>query len=98
MIHVHLSFDPTADALLPQICTVWQKLYKVTFLSRALTSAQQCRKAFYHRNIACNAVECNDVVLFWRATRMLEITSNALRLQIMNTEGECLGTCFCFSY
>ncbi|KAL5264482.1 hypothetical protein ACHWQZ_G005539 [Mnemiopsis leidyi] len=70
------------------ICTVWEKLYKVTFLSRALSSAQQCRKAFYHRNIACNAVECNDVVLFWRATRMLETTCNALRLQIMNTEAQ----------
>ncbi|XP_063677299.1 dynamin-like 120 kDa protein, mitochondrial isoform X4 [Bolinopsis microptera] len=70
------------------ICTVWEKLYAVTFLTRALSSAQQCRKAFYHRSIACNAVECNDVVLFWRATRMLETTSNALRLQIMNTEAQ----------
>lgn len=70
------------------ICQVWQKLYHIHFLQRALSSAQQCRKAFYHRSIACNAVECNDVVLFWRANKMLDITSNALRLQIMNTEAQ----------
>jgi optic atrophy protein 1 len=31
-------------------------------------------------------MECHDVVLFWRLKRMLEITCNALRQQIVNIE------------
>ena len=32
-------------------------------------------------------LECHDVVLFWRIQRMLQVTSNALRQQVMNNEG-----------
>lgn len=32
-------------------------------------------------------LSCDDVVLFWRIQRMLAATSNALRQQVMNTEG-----------
>lgn len=32
-------------------------------------------------------LDCSDVVLFWRIHRMLNITSNALRQQVMNREG-----------
>lgn len=32
-------------------------------------------------------LQCNDVVLFWRIQKMLQITSNSLRQQIMNYEG-----------
>lgn len=35
----------------------------------------------------CLQLECNDVVLFWRLQRMLQITSNALRQQVVNNEG-----------
>lgn len=31
-------------------------------------------------------IDCNDIVLFWRLKRMLSITSNALRQQIINIE------------
>jgi optic atrophy protein 1 len=31
-------------------------------------------------------MECHDVILFWRLKRMLEITCNALRQQIVNIE------------
>ena len=31
-------------------------------------------------------IDCNDVVLFWRLKRMLTITANALRQQIVNIE------------
>ena len=31
-------------------------------------------------------IDCNDVVLFWRLKKMLSITSNALRQQIVNIE------------
>jgi optic atrophy protein 1 len=31
-------------------------------------------------------MECSDVVLFWKIDRMLQITSNALRQQVINNE------------
>ena len=31
-------------------------------------------------------VDCHDIVLFWRVKRMLEITCNSLRQQIINIE------------
>lgn len=31
-------------------------------------------------------MDCHDVVLFWRLKRMLDITCNALRQQIINIE------------
>ena len=33
-----------------------------------------------------SVVQCDDVVLFWRISRMLSLTANALRQQIMNVE------------
>jgi optic atrophy protein 1 len=33
-------------------------------------------------------LNCNDVVLFWRIDRMLQVTANALRQQVMNNEGK----------
>jgi len=35
---------------------------------------------------ADSVVQCDDVVLFWRISRMLTLTANALRQQIMNVE------------
>ena len=35
----------------------------------------------------CQQLSCDDVVLFWRIQRMLVTTANALRQQVMNTEG-----------
>lgn len=35
---------------------------------------------------ADGVVQCDDVVLFWRISRMLTLTANALRQQIMNVE------------
>ncbi|CAG2168030.1 unnamed protein product [Oppiella nova] len=32
-------------------------------------------------------LSCDDIVLFWRIQRMIAITANALRQQVMNTEG-----------
>ena len=34
---------------------------------------------------------CNDVVLFWRIQKMLQTTSNAIRQQVMNHEGNKLN-------
>ena len=33
-------------------------------------------------------LNCSDVVFFWRIERMLQVTSNALRQQVMNNEGK----------
>ena len=35
---------------------------------------------------ADSVVQCDDIVLFWRISRMLTLTANALRQQIMNVE------------
>ena len=35
----------------------------------------------------CVQLECHDVVLFWRLQRMLQVTGNALRQQVINNEG-----------
>ena len=49
---------------------------------------------FHHSGISDRSVscfllqlDCSDVVLFWRIQRMLQVTSNALRQQVMNNEG-----------
>lgn len=69
------------------IQTTWDPVYRKHFLQKSLYKAQDCRKGFYlyHQGLE-SELECNDVVLFWRIQRMLNITSNALRQQVMNRE------------
>ena len=51
----------------------------------------------------CVQLECHDVVLFWRLQRMLQVTGNALRQQVVNNEGAAvivslspsLSVCWC---
>ncbi|XP_065648467.1 dynamin-like GTPase OPA1, mitochondrial isoform X4 [Hydra vulgaris] len=69
-----------------EILNVWKALYRSYFIDISLQGAQECRKAFHHRNLARNELECNDVILFWRFKNMLAATSNSLRQQIMSTE------------
>jgi len=69
-----------------EIQYVWKSLYRSYFLERSLQGGQECRKAFYHRGTAKNELECNDLILFWRFSKMLQTTSNSLRQQIMNNE------------
>ncbi|XP_077998665.1 dynamin-like GTPase OPA1, mitochondrial isoform X2 [Glandiceps talaboti] len=66
----------------------WHQLYRKHFLKAALQRGRDCRKAFYYyqKGFTESGLECNDIVLFWRIQRMLQVTSNALRQQIMNTE------------
>ncbi|XP_014677136.1 PREDICTED: dynamin-like 120 kDa protein, mitochondrial [Priapulus caudatus] len=67
----------------------WFHVYRHFFLKMSLQRSQDCKKGFYHyqQGYKRNRMECHDVVLFWRIQRMLQITSNALRQQVMNTEG-----------
>lgn len=78
------------------ISDTWKLLYRLHFISDALTRCSSCRREFYRHHVSSLAqvhgdeeaegVDCSDVVLFWRIQRMLSITSNALRQQVMNTE------------
>ncbi|KAI0238329.1 protein OPA1 [Lamellibrachia satsuma] len=66
----------------------WFPIYRQHFIRRALTTANECRKGFYYyqQGVSESGLACNDVVLFWRIQRMLQVTSNALRQQVMNNE------------
>ncbi|KAK6174857.1 hypothetical protein SNE40_013425 [Patella caerulea] len=66
----------------------WYHVYRKNFFKNALSQANNCRKGFYYyqRGFADTGLDCHDVVLFWRLQRMLQVTSNALRQQVMNNE------------
>lgn len=69
-----------------EISRVWRPLYRSYFLERSLQGLQECRKGYHHRHLVRNELECNDLILFWRFSKMLQTTSNSLRQQIVNTE------------
>ncbi|KAK3104830.1 hypothetical protein FSP39_011133 [Pinctada imbricata] len=65
----------------------WYHTYRKTFLRKTLSQCQDCRKGFfYYQKGFTEGLDCNNVVLFWRIQRMLQVTSNALRQQVMNNE------------
>lgn len=67
----------------------WHHIYRHHFLKKSLVQAQACKgKGFYHykEGFSVNELDCSDVVLFWRLYRMLQVSSNALRQQVVNTE------------
>ena len=74
----------------------WVVLYREHFLRNALASCGNCRKEFYRYHATAmsqisseddsEALDCSSVILFWRIQKMLAITSNALRQQVMNSE------------
>uniref|UniRef100_UPI00358EFAE4 dynamin-like GTPase OPA1, mitochondrial isoform X1 n=1 Tax=Myxine glutinosa TaxID=7769 RepID=UPI00358EFAE4 len=66
----------------------WHQMYRQYFLKKALVQSNFCKKGFYYyqKNIVDTEVDCNNVVLFWRIQRMLTITANTLRQQLINTE------------
>ncbi|XP_065060667.1 dynamin-like 120 kDa protein, mitochondrial isoform X2 [Rhopilema esculentum] len=75
------------EAAPSSITDTWKTLYRLHFLKQSLEGVMECRKAYYHRELAKSDLQCNDVVLFWRVQKMLQSTSNALRQQVMNIEG-----------
>uniref|UniRef100_A0A8C4R5S5 Dynamin-like GTPase OPA1, mitochondrial n=1 Tax=Eptatretus burgeri TaxID=7764 RepID=A0A8C4R5S5_EPTBU len=66
----------------------WHQLYRQHFLKKALVQSNFCKKGFYYyqKNIVDTELDCSNVVLFWRIQRMLTITANTLRQQLINTE------------
>lgn len=68
---------------------VWDAVYRRHFLKGALSKTYECRKSFYlyHQQMD---VDCAEVVLFHRIQQMMKVTSNALRQQITNREGNLL--------
>ncbi|XP_053379001.1 dynamin-like 120 kDa protein, mitochondrial isoform X2 [Mercenaria mercenaria] len=66
----------------------WYHVFREKFIKRALQQCSDCKKGFYYyqHNVPNSGLECHEVVLFWRIHRMLEMTSNALRQQVMNNE------------
>ncbi|XP_030073021.1 dynamin-like GTPase OPA1, mitochondrial isoform X2 [Microcaecilia unicolor] len=66
----------------------WHQVYRKHFLKLALSHCNLCRRGFYYyqRHFVDSELECNDVVLFWRIQRMLGITANTLRQQLINSE------------
>ncbi|XP_064612015.1 dynamin-like 120 kDa protein, mitochondrial [Liolophura sinensis] len=66
----------------------WYYVFREHFFLKAMDTAHQCKKGFYYyqRGFSDSGLDCNDVVLFWRIQRMLQVTSNALRQQVMNNE------------
>ncbi|XP_054160481.1 dynamin-like 120 kDa protein, mitochondrial isoform X2 [Oppia nitens] len=77
------------DVDFESIKQIWFPLYRLSFLKFAINRVYDCRKVFYlyQQNIETDLC-CDDVVLFWRIQRMIAITANALRQQVMNTEGK----------
>ena len=80
--------------------SMWSLINRRWFLQMALSKCLSCHKEFFRHNLSTkklisstekddeltDVVDCSDVIFFWRIQRMLGITSNALRLQVMNSE------------
>ncbi|XP_071146053.1 dynamin-like GTPase OPA1, mitochondrial isoform X2 [Mytilus edulis] len=66
----------------------WHHVYRQHFVKKSLSQAQECKKGFYYykEGFSDSGLDCSDVVLFWRLHRMLQVTSNALRQQVVNNE------------
>ena len=65
-------------------------MYRRHFLTRLLSTCQDCRKGFYYYQKGFtdgeSGMDCREVLLFWRLNRVLEVTASALRQQIVNNE------------
>lgn len=70
------------------IIETWSYVYKQNFLQKKLSVCSDCRNFYYYyqKGFTESGIDCNDIVLFWRLKKMLSITSNALRQQIVNIE------------
>lgn len=66
----------------------WKLIFRKHFLELQKQTAVECRGFYQHYKEGFNDgdVDCQAVILFYRIEKMLDLTCNALRQQIMNTE------------
>ncbi|XP_041377783.1 dynamin-like 120 kDa protein, mitochondrial isoform X2 [Gigantopelta aegis] len=66
----------------------WYHTFRKHFFQKSMNKAQECKKGFYYyqSGFADTGLDCHDIVLFWRLQRMHQVTSNALRQQVVNNE------------
>ncbi|KAK0394474.1 hypothetical protein QR680_000758 [Steinernema hermaphroditum] len=66
----------------------WRLIYREHFLKRTLQASRDCYSFYQHYKQGFNEgdLDCHAVILFYRIEKMLNLTSNALRQQITNTE------------
>ncbi|XP_052284980.1 dynamin-like 120 kDa protein, mitochondrial isoform X2 [Dreissena polymorpha] len=66
----------------------WYHVFRERFILKSLQQCADCKKGFYHYQNAIpnSGLDCHEVVLFFRLQRMLSVTSNALRQQVVNNE------------
>ena len=94
---VRLNLEAQGVEVNPElIMDTWKVLYREHFLRNALSTCGTCRREFYryhassmsqlHSDDDSDTLDCSNIILFWRIQRMLAITSNALRQQVMNSE------------
>lgn len=80
------------------VMNTWHPVHRKWFFKSALDKCGNCRREFYRYHASSlspqlhesdvdnDNIDCSEVLLFWRIQRMLSLTSNALRQQVMNFE------------
>ncbi|XP_025415511.1 dynamin-like 120 kDa protein, mitochondrial isoform X2 [Sipha flava] len=72
---------------LDDIWETWYLVYRRHYFKTALDNAQNLKKQFYlYQESSSSQGEYYEIELFWRITRMIKDTANALRQQITNRE------------
>lgn len=67
----------------------WKLVFKKHFLERIINSSKDCLSMYqmYRQGMAEGQdIDCQTIVLFYRIQKMVNLTCNALRQQITNTE------------
>ncbi|KHN75519.1 Dynamin-like protein [Toxocara canis] len=88
IVRRNLEARGVADVSNDVIRKHWKLIFKEHFLERQLMAARDCQSFYQHykRGFDDADVDCQAVVLFYRIEKMLNLTCNALRQQITNTE------------
>lgn len=69
------------------IVDMWNLINQQNVLMDISNGIQFCRRNYNRLNeISHHKFECNDIVLFWRFFRMIQLTANSLRQEIVNNE------------
>uniref|UniRef100_A0A914LX08 Dynamin-like GTPase OPA1, mitochondrial n=1 Tax=Meloidogyne incognita TaxID=6306 RepID=A0A914LX08_MELIC len=79
----------TAEVTQEQIRQQWRLVFRQHFLEKLLQASRDCLSFYqnYKQGIRLDSdLDCQAVVFFYRINRMLELSCNALRQQVVNTE------------